>query len=905
MSLMIKSISLLILMFMIGELAALTLSDAQFCLQKELWGLLDKNSVAFREQALSDQSDRDWLGLYLQYCEHKNDTLSVMLCLEKLALQHDDLDSAVRWISTTSDSSFSIHGYPVSEISDKIIKHYNADADRFVLQALAQGLDEDSLYASILQLTSYNDYVEELAKALVDMIAIERDDSLSFALTQRFRQTFPNSKWDQAVYYYELTHLIANKQYPIAIDLMDTKSQLSPAHSYLAALFLSSPTLRRNLIDDKDKQNLLGKAAALLETAPSPNSDLQILYDNYTPDQYQARMKLQQVKVRYYRLVGSLGFYGDEDSLQALLKKPTREWKAIQKLLQQISFANNDTGELAELNYWQGRLHALLSDRKNMQQAAKFFTQCLVYGAPRRKYDVDASQQFSKLHTLLQIKASPEQWQRQLLKYKGIVFEDVTASAGFIDNRETRVALGDCDNDGFADVLLNGRRLFCNNHDLTFTELSDSLNLAGFESNGGLFADFNLDGKLDLMTISHDDSGAGERLMKNQGDRFVCVNERAGDIDDSFPTEGAAWIDCFIDSYPDLYCTNYEKWQERSGYEDRFWNNASGYFSDQTRELGFLLPDYTHDPGQAGRGVAPADFDNDGRQEILVTNYRLCRNFLWDLNDSVFVDVAALNGVQGNLNKGYYGHSIGADWGDFDNDGDLDLFIANLAHPRYIEISDVSQLLRNDGVMEIVIEGDTISYWQFTDITKQAGITYDELHSDPLWFDADNDGWLDLFITSVYENDRSYLYHNNSNGTFTDITWLAGARVYNGWGNAAADLDHDGRLDLVVGSGNGTRILHNKTSNKNRSISLKPVWVEGRVSLLEDSETYELSHNSPAFGTRVILNWKPQRGKPRLLIRELSSAKGTTSQNDQILHFGLGQGKVIGYKIFDPDNQNQ
>ncbi len=324
-----------------------------------------------------------------------------------------------------------------------------------------------------------------------------------------------------------------------------------------------------------------------------------------------------------------------------------------------------------------------------------------------------------------------------------------------------------------------------------------------------------------------------------------------------------------------------------------------GYFSNKSTDSGILFPYYTTSPAQAGRGVAPADFDNDGIQEILVTNYRLNRNFCWKQVDTLFVDVAPLYGLRGNDKQGYFGHSIGADWSDIDNDGDLDLFIANLAHPRFLDISDTSMLLRNDGLQYRVIEGDSIYFWQFTDITKSAGISYDELHSDPLFIDADNDGYPDLFITSIYENDRSYFYRNNGDGTFTDITWLAGARVYNGWGNAAGDLDRDGLLDIVVGSGSGTRVLHNRTKTKNKSVMIKPVWADDEIVLSSNPSEFGKLPQSPAFGTRVVLSYR-EGGKVKELIRELSSAKGTASQNASELHFGIGRGKLIGYRRFTP-----
>ncbi len=229
----------------------------------------------------------------------------------------------------------------------------------------------------------------------------------------------------------------------------------------------------------------------------------------------------------------------------------------------------------------------------------------------------------------------------------------------------------------------------------------------------------------------------------------------------------------------------------------------------------------------------------------------------------------------------------------------MDLFVANLAHPRYMDISDISMLLRNDGLTYRVVENDTIYYWQFTDVTKQAGIQYDELHSDPLFFDADNDGYLDLFITSVYENERSYLYHNKGDGTFEDITWLAGARIYNGWGNACADLNRDGLQDLVVGSGTGAKILQNKTPTKNKGIVIKPYWKNELVLLETKPDNFAKVPNSPAFGTRVEVTVKRPLHKEQILMRELCSAKGTGSQNAPELHFGIGKAKVIQIRKID------
>lgn len=906
-----KFMLLMITLFFAVISSALTYNDAEFCVQKELWSILDKHADALADSAFTKPDNRAWLELYINYAEQKSDTLAVLNALEKLALEQDDLDKAVNWVILSADYGLAHPEYPLIEKTFQLKTHYTAKPDSLVLSYYIYGADEESLYESISGLTTYNSYIEGLAKALLDMISVERNDSLAAALTDKFNVTFSHSKWGQAVYYFQLARSIRNKNFTEFEDLM--KNQLNdlniidnkhlPAYRYITTLFLTSPTLRREIAGQNVKADYLTDADELLRLIPHSIESVMVLYEEYDPRHWLERLKLQKAKIIYYQILEQHNLFGDEKSLISILTKNDKALQGndLKASLYSVSFTHNDTGDQAELSFWKGKYHALYSDKKNLLSAAKHFTQCLIYGAPRKKYDTEALHYLELIHNKLKVKTDLLSWQRKLLIYKGITFTDLTAEAGLDQRRESRVALGDYDNDGFCDILLNGRRLFRNNGNFTFTDVSDSLGLSYLNSNGGLFADFNLDGRLDFMTISHGEEGNGERLMKNMGYGFAPVNDRAGEIDDKFPTEGAAWIDCLGDAYPELYCANYEKWQVQSGFEDRFWNNEKGYFYDKTAISGFLSPFYTHSPAQAGRGVAPADFDNDGEQEILVTNYRLCRNFLWDRQDTLFVDVAALNGVQGILKKGYYGHSIGADWGDFDNDGDLDLFIANLAHPRYIDISDLSQLLRNDGIKETIVEGDTIRFWQFTDVTKQAGITFDELHSDPLWFDADKDGWLDLFITSVYENDRSYLYKNNGNGTFTDITWLAGVRVYNGWGNAAADFNHDGKLDLVVGSGNGTKVFRNSTSTSNQAVIYKPVWQdENKIELISDLTNASVFPNSPAFGTRVILSLKTPKGMNIKLMRELSSAKGTTSQSDQILHFGLGKNKLINLELIPP-----
>ncbi|HPQ41047.1 MAG TPA: CRTAC1 family protein, partial [bacterium] len=344
----------------------------------------------------------------------------------------------------------------------------------------------------------------------------------------------------------------------------------------------------------------------------------------------------------------------------------------------------------------------------------------------------------------------------------------------------------------------------------------------------------------------------GDRLYINDGTgRFSLATTMP--LADSYRSEGAAWIDFDCDGDVDLYVASYEQPFETTGGQravgspDRAYRNLGGNRFEDVSAM-FQPPD---NAALCGRGVAAADFNNDGRMDIFVSNYRLQRNFLWVNRSGRFEDTALAQGVAGTDVDGWWGHTIGSAWGDCDNDGDPDLFCANLAHPRYIEFSDISQLLINTGPPD----------YRFENMTEGSGITFDETHSNPMWADLDNDGDLDLYITSIYENERSYLYLNDGTGRrFTDVTFLSGTRVFNGWGAAVADMDGDGDLDILTGSGSGVRLFRNR-GNNNR-------WLQVHVD---------------AVGARVSVT---QNGRTQ--IRDIRAGSGTTSQDAMTAHFGLG-----------------
>jgi hypothetical protein len=465
------------------------------------------------------------------------------------------------------------------------------------------------------------------------------------------------------------------------------------------------------------------------------------------------------------------------------------------------------------------------------------------------------------------------QFSRARLPYEVPVFTDVTDSLGLKDRHESRIAWGDYNNDGFEDLLLNGSVLFRNDSGRGFTNVTDSVGLTDAKGRGGLFADFNNDGWLDLY-VSAGEGGA--RFYKNDSGKFVFLSDRAGGPDNKYPTEGAGFADFDNDGWVDLYCANYENWEKHEYYPDQLFQNQHGYFADVTKKSG-IIPPYGID--LAGRGVNWGDFNNDGYQDCYVSNYRLCENFLWVNNhDSTFTNLAGQLGVAGDEVNGAYGHTIGSEWADYDNDGDLDLFAANLAHPRYIEFSNRSMLYENPLIS--TNRQSPIANRQFADRRAASGIRYEETHSDPAWADVDNDGDLDLYITSIYEGRRSFLYVNQLYNDlwapssrrpplFDEVTWLSGTRVFNGWGCAFADFDNDGDQDLVVGSGSGVKLFRNDTKNGNK-------WLEVRV--------IGRKANRAGIGARVTVT----QGKSRQ-IREVEGGKGTMSQNSLVQHFGFGR----------------
>jgi len=426
------------------------------------------------------------------------------------------------------------------------------------------------------------------------------------------------------------------------------------------------------------------------------------------------------------------------------------------------------------------------------------------------------------------------------------------------------VAWGDCNDDGWVD-LFDGT-LWVNQQDGTFATLPDN----GIDASGpATWGDYDNDGNLDLFVVGwadHHLQGLGDCYFENVTttsgiDDTQAFDTGEGAVDQNVPTPAAAWADVNGDGLLDLLQSNYEHWESGDRAVDILWvNQGDGLFIDGTEEAGMSL---AQGGGRPGRGVAPADWDNDGDIDLYVSNYRLVRNMAWqNAGDGTFSDIAnghILGGVEhGSFPNIYFGHTIGSVWGDVDNDGDLDLFAANLAHPRFISISDKSMFLQN----QLSETGEP----DFIDRREEAGMVYQETDSSPVFLDFDNDGLLDLFYTATYPGRPSYLYRNLDNFEFEVVSYPAGTWIWGGWGVAAADFNNDGRVDLY-----GQKLLVNDYPEPGGWVTVEAVGGgEGMT-------------NRSAIGARIRLT--TELGTQ---LREITSGVGTGCAPPLVQHFGLG-----------------
>ena len=289
-------------------------------------------------------------------------------------------------------------------------------------------------------------------------------------------------------------------------------------------------------------------------------------------------------------------------------------------------------------------------------------------------------------------------------------------------------------------------------------------NLPGSLSNA--WADFDNDGDLDLAVSTT----TGLRLYRNDPAGFVSVGEGLGLPAASYEIRGLSWGDYDRDGWLDLIAGPIAA--DRTTMV--FHNDRGKRFSEVAAELGLTIP------GRSARVTNWVDYDNDGDLDVYATD-RAGDNRLFRNDGGRFVPVFV--GVGPTDSR----PTVGACWFDFDRDGDLDVFLAN-------QSGATDALWRNDGD-------------RFVDVAPELGLDVKGRATSQGGVgcavgDYDNDGQLDLFLTSY---GRNALYRNRGDGTFTNVAPELGLDIENhGVGAAWGDYDNDGLLDLFVTSYEGT-----------------------------------------------------------------------------------------------------
>jgi hypothetical protein len=418
-------------------------------------------------------------------------------------------------------------------------------------------------------------------------------------------------------------------------------------------------------------------------------------------------------------------------------------------------------------------------------------------------------------------------------------FADVTPASGL---RARGWGMGTCvadyDNDGFQDVYVTAfgpNLLFHNNGDGTFSDRTARAGVGDPRwSTNCAFADYDRDGDLDLYVANY--LTFSERTIAKRG---VSPDCKYLGVDVMCGPKGLA-------GEPDVL----------------YRNNGDDTFFDVTESAGIV------DPGHYGFGVLFSDLDDDGWPDIFVANDSVPNLLFRNTRNGSFAEAGLRLGLALS-GDGKPQASMGADAGDFDGDGRLDVFVTNFSH-------DYNTLYRNSA------EGF------FTDVSRAAGVVPPAL-SYLGWgtgfVDADNDGLLDLFVANghVYPQidrsglgttyvQRKQLFRNLGKGRFREVSGESGSGLAiekSSRGAAFGDIDNDGDIDvLVINMNDRPTLLRNDTPSGNGWITLKLV---GR------------GPNRDAIGARVRLE-----DNGSVQVAEVRSGGSYLSHNDMRIHLGLG-----------------
>jgi hypothetical protein len=471
---------------------------------------------------------------------------------------------------------------------------------------------------------------------------------------------------------------------------------------------------------------------------------------------------------------------------------------------------------------------------------------------------------------------------------------EVFGTAFDINSRSA--SLADIDNDSDLDLFFQvegtGHRLYRNNFagsgTLTFTNITANLPTGAdaiSTSWSAAWGDYDGDGFVDVFVGQSNLGPTGDVLHNNGAGGFTNASAATGLNDPGFH-QNVAWNDIDNDRDLDLIISMEGPTEKHEIY----LQGPAGSFTKVGAAVGFQAP-----AGTRGYGMAVGDTDGDGDLDIYIStcqpggNVRnnFYKNMLVENGTLSFVDIADSNGTQ------YLQNSYGTEFHDFDNDSDLDLFMAGAD-------GNPSKLWRNDG-------GN-----MFTDVDTITGqALFSETGGDfngSRAVDYDNDGDLDLFVhdnhATTGNNFARKLYRNDGNWTFTDVTTAeatgpAGPNRFDTTNQGAfdstwGDLDRDGDQDLIAPTGSGflERVfISDASTNGNHWLYL---------------ELTGTADNTTAIGATIYATIDTSMTQPLTLRREANTNAGTFNQSDLPVHFGLGLASDIDQlRIHWPDGTVQ
>jgi hypothetical protein len=508
-------------------------------------------------------------------------------------------------------------------------------------------------------------------------------------------------------------------------------------------------------------------------------------------------------------------------------------------------------------------------------------------------------------------------------------FEDVTRRAGVANKHTNRAfknpyahimagytalgasaAVADYDGDGYEDIFVTDsmeggkNHLYHNNGNFTFTDVAEKAGVANGNddrnaSSDSLWLDYNNDGRPDLLVVRFGQNQLFENLG---GGKFREVTRQAGLIGYknaitaiAFDYDHDGYVDLFVGSYfqpvnvfqpetPRFFPESFETANNGGGITV-YHNNGNGTFTDVTEKIGFKLSGWTLDLGHG-------DANNDGWDDLYIACDFGTDRFFVNNGDGTFTDKTE-KAIGFDTKKG-----MNAEWGDYDNDGFLDIFVTNITDDY---MREGNFLWHNNGNLT------------FTDVARENGVHDTGWGWGGKFFDYDNDGWLDLYVVngwvsagkdsyvpdiftmvtkpgidfadarnwppmgnkslSGYQKKR--LFHNEHGTGFKDEAARHGVdSIRDGRGIAVADFDNDGRLDLFVANANSEPYLyHNMQTTGNH-------WAQ---FLLEGTKS-----NRGAVGAQVRVT-----AGGKTLLSFVNGGNGFGSQSTARVHFGLGASSTI------------